>query len=99
MKNNMYDEKGLLKPEYEMSFEQRMSMNTNNDSVDRPKDNTTDAGRGYPEPIDNRTDYGRGIVYKGWDGKEFASMDEVMQYNEMFYKSMMINTEEKGMRR
>ena len=75
--------------------------NTDNEKYLNPKpiDNRTDAGRGYPEPIDNRTDYGRGIVYKGWDGKEFASMDEVMQYNEMFYKSMMINTEEKGMRR
>lgn len=41
------------------------------------------------KPIDNVTDAGRG----------FASMEEVMQYNEMFYKSMMINTEEKGMRR
>ena len=75
--------------------------NTDNNKYLNPKpiDNVTDAGRGYPEPIDNRTDYGRGIVYKGWDGKEFASMEEVMQYNEMFYKSMMINPEEKGMRR
>lgn len=74
--------------------------NTDNGKYFNPKpiDNVTDAGKGFAKPIDNRTDYGRGIVYKGWDGKEFASMEEVMQYNQMFYEKYMIN-EEKGMRR
>ena len=90
-------------------------MNTDNDKYLNPKpidnvtdagkgfaqpiDNRTDAGKGFAQPIDNRTDYGRGIFYKGWDGKEFGSMEEVIQYNDMFYKSMMINSEEKRIRR
>ena len=68
-------------------------------------DNRTDAGRGYPEPIDNRTDYGRGIIYKTCDGKDVATIEEVMQYNQRYYdlmkntisnNTMNNNIEEKG---
>ena len=75
MANNMYDEKGIIKPEYEMSFEQKMAMNINNDSIDKPKD--------------NRTDFGKGIYYLTCDGKKCATMEEVMQYNQMYYDRMM----------
>lgn len=75
MAENIYDEEGIIKPEYEMPFEQRTSMKINNDSVDRLKN--------------NRTDYGKGIYYLTCDGKECATMEEVMQYNQMFYDRMM----------
>lgn len=75
MAENIFDEKGIIKPEYEMFFEQEMSMNANNDSVDRPKD--------------IRTDFGKGITFKTCDGKDVATMEEVMQYNQMFYDRMM----------
>ena len=75
MAENIFDEKGIIKSEYEMFFEQRMSMNANNDSVDRPKD--------------IRTDFGKGITFKTCDGKDAATMEEVMQYNQMFYDRMM----------
>lgn len=34
------------------------------------------------------TDLGRGIYYITCDGKEVATMEEVMQYNQMFYDRM-----------
>ena len=58
-----------------MTFEQRMAKNTNNDSVDRPKD--------------NRTYFGKGIYYLTCDGKECSTMEQVMQYNQMYYDRMM----------
>ena len=85
MNDNIYDEKGILKPEYELSDAQRRAMNMNDDNVTKP--------------LDNRTDFGKGIYYLTCDGKKCSTMEEVIQYNDMFYKSMMINPEEKGMRR
>lgn len=37
----------------------------------------------------------KGIYYKTCDGKDVATMEEVMQYNQMFYESMMIKKERK----
>jgi len=45
-----------------------------------------------PNPNDHITAYGKSITYKTCDGKEFATMEEVMQYNHMFYESMMNNS-------
>ena len=58
----------------------------------------------YIEPIkDYTTDWGKGIRFYTCDGKEVATMEQVMQYNQMYYETMMIkvdNTEKKsGMRR
>jgi hypothetical protein len=64
-----------------------------------PIDNITDYGKGLEPKIDPRTDFGRGISYKTCDGKDVATMEEVMQYNQMFYERMMNNSEEKGMNR
>ena len=36
------------------------------------------------------TDYGKGIRYKTCDGKEVATMEEVMAYNQNYYDNMMI---------
>lgn len=74
MADNNFDEKGIIKPEYEMSFEQRMSMNTNDDSVDRPKDNITD--------------FGKGRYYLTLDGRKCATLEEAMEYDRMFYEQM-----------
>ena len=62
-------------------------------------DPRTDYGKGLEPNIDPRTDYGRGISYKTCDGKDVATMEEVMQYNQMFYERMMNNSEGKGMHR
>ena len=53
----------------------------------------------YSPKIDPRTDFGRGISYKTCDGKDVATMEEVMLYNQMFYERMMNNSEEKGKHR
>ena len=84
-----------------MNKEALHNKNTDNEKYlnTEPIDSRTDAGKGFAKPMDNRTDYEKDIVYKGWDGKEFATMEEVMQYNQMFYDNYKINLEEKKMRR
>jgi len=54
--------------------------NINNDSVERP--------------IDVRTDFGKGMIYYSCDGKKFTSLEQVMQYNELFYEKMKIKKQE-----
>lgn len=49
----------------------------------------------FQTKIDSRTDFEKGIYYKTCDGKNVATMEEVMQYNQMFYESMMIKKERK----
>lgn len=49
----------------------------------------------FQTKIDSRTDFEKGIYYKTCDGKDVATMEEVMQYNQMFYESMMIKKERK----
>ncbi len=73
MAKDMYDEKGFLKPEYELTDSQKREM-FYNDNI---------------EIIDHRTDYGKGIYYLTCDGKECATMEQVMQYNQMYYDIMM----------
>lgn len=58
-------------------------------------DSRTDFGKGLESRIDSRTNSGKGISYKTCDGKDVATMKEVMQYNQMFYESMMIKKERK----
>lgn len=53
----------------------------------------------------SRTDIGKGIYYKTCDIKDVATMEEVIQYSQMFYKRMMIKKHQEysknkgGMRR
>ena len=68
MADNMYDEKGLLKPEYELTDSQKREMLYYN-NLDK---------------VDNRTDYGKGIYYKGADGREYATMDQVRAANKAY---------------
>ena len=49
----------------------------------------------FQTKIDSRTDFKKGIYYKTCEGKDVATMEEVMQYNLMFYESMMIIKERK----
>ena len=49
----------------------------------------------FQTKIDSRTDFEKGIYYKTCEGKDGATMEEVMQYNQMFYESMMIKKERK----
>ena len=53
---------------------------------------------------DHSTDFGKGISFKTCDGRDVATMEEVMQYNQMFYERMKNKTddytiENKGMHR
>ena len=87
--SNMYDENGMLRPEYAM---------TDNEKSERYMN--------YDGPKDVRTDFGKGLCYLTCDGKECATMEEVMQYNQMYYAQMMNSThdnndflKEKGMPR
>lgn len=41
-------------------------------------DSRTDFGKGLKSRIDSRTDFGKGIYYKTCDGKNVATMEEVM---------------------
>ncbi len=63
-------------------------------------DPRTDYGKGLEQKIDNITDYGKGIRYYSVDGKEWASYEEAMLYNEIFHERQMIHKEDKkGMHR
>ena len=42
------------------------------------------------KPIDPRIDFGKGISYYTCDGKVASSMEQVMQYNQMYYERMKI---------
>ena len=92
--SDMYDEKGLLKPEYVLSETQKKSMIINNDKQKIYKFI-------YPETrIDPCTDFGKCITFKSVDGKDWATYEDAMAYNQMYYEKMMIQSEEnKGMRR
>ncbi len=79
MADNMYDEKGLLKPEYELTDSQKREMLYYN-NLDK---------------VDNRTDYGKGIYYKGADGREYATMDQVRAANKAYWDSQKIDTSKK----
>ena len=65
----------------------------------KPIDKITDYGKNLTKKNDKITDYGKGISYKTCDGKDVATMEEVMLYNQMFYDRMMNKSEEKGMHR
>lgn len=39
---------------------------------------------------DYSTDYGKGIIYYTCDGKEVATMEEVIMYNQIYYEKMKI---------
>ncbi len=79
MADNMYDERGLLKPEYELTDSQKKEMIYNN-NIDK---------------VDYRTDYGKGIYYKGADGREYATMDQVRAADKAYWDSQKIDTSKK----
>ena len=79
MADNMYDERGLLKPKYELTDSQKKEM---------PYNNNIDI-------VDHRTDYGKGIYYKGANGSEYATMDQVRAADEVYWDSQMIDTSKK----
>lgn len=42
--------------------------------------------------IDSRTDYGKGFYFKGDDGKEYSTMDEVRAANKRYWDRMKVDT-------
>ncbi len=78
MKDNMYDERGMLKPEYAWDESQKKTMTIKNDT----------------EKIDSRTDFGKGIVFKSVDGGKHASVESVEQANKEYWDRMMIDNAE-----
>lgn len=79
MADNMYDEKGLLKPEYELTDSQKREMLYNNNI----------------DIVDYRTDYGKGLYYRGADGREYATMDPVRATDKAYCDSQKIDTSKK----
>lgn len=79
MADNMYDEHGLLKPEYGLTDSQEREMLFNNN----------------PDKVDYRTDYGKGINYKGADDREYATIDQVEAANKAYWDSLKIDTSKK----
>ncbi len=73
MSDNMFDEKGMLKPEYAWTESQKIAMSINNGI----------------EKIDPRTDFGKGIVFKSIDGGEHASMEAVKQANKEYWDASL----------
>ena len=92
--SDMYDEKGMLKPEYVLSETQKKSMIINNDEQKTNK-------LIHPETrIDPCTDFEKGTTFKSVDGKDWDTYEDAMAYNQMYYEKMMLQSEEnKGMRR
>ena len=79
MKDNMYDESGILKPEYALDEHQKDVVFLNYDlDID-----------------DIRTDFGKGIVYKSIDGGEHASLEAVEQANKAYWDGRMIDKSHK----
>ena len=63
-------------------------------------DPRTDYGKGLEPKIDPRTDFGKGISFKSVDGKEWASYEDAMAYNQLYYENkIMHNEDKKGMHR
>ena len=54
------------------------------------EDYLTAYGKGLEPKIDIRTDFGKGIYFKSVDGKEWASYEDAMAYNQWYYESKMI---------
>ena len=79
MGDNMYDERGLLKPEHAWTESQKKAMTINDDI----------------EKIDPRTYFGKGIVFKSIDVGEHASMEDVEQADKAYWDRMMIDTSHK----
>ncbi len=79
MDNKMYDEKGLLKPEFEMTDSEKRNRMFNNDI----------------QEIDNRTDFGKGICFKSVDGREWATYEAAMAHNEEWYDMMFPKIDKK----
>ena len=61
-------------------------------------DNITPYGKGLEPDIDPITNFGKGITYMSCDGKEFATIEEVMQYNQIYYNNL-INNKAKDIKR
>lgn len=64
-------------------------------------DPITDFGKkGGEDNEDYRTDFGKGISFKSVDGKEWASYENAMAYNQWYYESkIMPIKDKKGMHR
>lgn len=79
MADNMYDEKGLLKPKYGLTDSQKKEMLYNN-NIDK---------------VDYRTNYGKGIYYKGVDGREYHTIEDLEKANKAYWDSQKIDTSKK----
>lgn len=44
---------------------------------------------------DHRTDFGKGISFKSVDGKEWASYEDAMAYNQWYYESKIMPIKDK----
>ncbi len=76
MSDNMYDEKGLLKPEYAALAESQKKAIFINTGIKK---------------IDPRSDFGKGFVFKSSDGGEHASMESVERANKAYFDSRIID--------
>ena len=63
-------------------------------------DQRTGFVKGFEPKIDPITDFGKGISFKSVDGKEWASYEDAMAYNQWYYESkIMPIKDKKGMHR
>lgn len=59
------------------------------------EDYRTAYGKGLEPKIDIRTDFGTGISFKSVDGKEWASYEDAMAYNQWYYENKIMPIEDK----
>ena len=85
MKNNMYDENGLLRPEYAAPDIEKQIKYVNKPNIEKII-NTDKADK-----VDIRTDFGKGYGYRSADGHHYASMKDVEIANKSYYDRMMAN--------
>ena len=62
----------------------------NNDYLNQPIKKNDDYM--YQTPIDPRTDFGKGITFKSVDGKDWATYEDAMAYNKLYYDILMIKS-------
>ena len=58
-------------------------------------DQITDYGKGLEPKIDNITDFEKGIYFKSVDGKDWASYEDAMAYNQWYYESKIMPIKDK----
>ena len=83
MSNKTYDEKGMIKPQFLMTDSEKKKIYFT--IFEKLKEENLDDNL----KIDLRTDFGKGLTFKSVDGKDWATYEDAMIYNEWYYEQLI----------